>query len=55
MVVVNAASVQVGGQLQRSNKMRLSRSLRALDLDGLEHNLADRKISAHWDLENSRW
>lgn len=37
------------------NRMRLSRSLRALDLDGLEENLTQRNISAHWDLENSRW
>jgi len=37
------------------NRMRLSRSLRALDLDGLEENLTQRNISAHWDLDNSRW
>ena len=35
--------------------LSMSRSLRALDLDGLEANLTEKKIRGIWVLENSRW
>ena len=43
------------GQQEPEESMALSRSVRALDLEGLERNLQGRQIDAHWSLEDSLW
>ena len=43
------------GQQEPEVSMALSRSVRALDLEGLETHLEGRQIDAHWSLEDSLW
>ena len=53
--VAQTGSFSRSAEAMHLTQPALSRSVRALDLDGLESNLSSRQIDAHWSLENSRW